>query len=82
MVRVGHLSRFSEMIVKIEALALENLGFENYMQVLEKCQEQAHYESSQKFLDKQAKLQGLRLPTDSDEDSPTVKKTNISATKA
>lgn len=52
MVRVGHLSRFSEMIDKIEALALENLGFENYMQVLEKCQEQAHYESSQKFLDK------------------------------
>ena len=39
MVRVGHLSRFSEMIDKIEALALENLGFENYMQVLEKCQE-------------------------------------------
>ena len=37
MVRVGHLSRFSEMIDKIESMALENIGFENYMEVIEKC---------------------------------------------
>ena len=39
MVRVGHLSRFSAMIDKIEAMALENIGFENYMEVIGKCQE-------------------------------------------
>ena len=37
MVRVGHLSRFSEMIDMIESMALENIGFENYMGIIEKC---------------------------------------------
>ena len=49
LVRVGHLSKFSEMIDGIESVALQKLGFENYMSVLKKCTEQTMYESSAKY---------------------------------
>ena len=49
--RVGHLSKFSEMIDKIESVALAKIGFENYMSVLKKCKEQTLYESSAKYME-------------------------------
>ena len=47
--RVGHLSKFSELIDRIEEVSLMKLGFENYVDVLKKCKEQTLYESSVKY---------------------------------
>ena len=51
------------------------------MDVLEKCQQQAYYESSQKYIDQQAKLRDLIVVTDSDEESPANNKQNLAASK-
>ena len=71
-VRVGHVPKISAMIDGIEQVALANVGFENYMNVLKNCTEQTMYESSAKFaqMDKKQKS----ISTDSEEESPKLKK--------
>ena len=74
LVREGHLSRFSEIIDGVEKIAIQQLGFENYMNVLKKCTEQTMHETSAKYVEEQAKKPETFYSSSDDETSPKKKK--------
>ena len=71
--REGHLSRFSEMIDQVEKVAIQQLGFKNYMDVLKKCTEQTMYESSAQFIRDQENKPD-RYESSDGEDTPKNKR--------